>query len=65
MYIKLLSKFQQCLSSRFRDIHVNVAVKTIKQTPGQIPVVRAIFWGRGRGLKKGRGLAGAGAPVEH
>ena len=66
MYIKLLRRFQQYLFSRFRDIYVNVvAITTIKLTPGQTPVVRAVFGGRGRGLKKGRGLAGAGAPVEH
>ena len=65
MYIEVLNKFQQDLSSRLRDIDVNIIIIKIKQTPGQTPVLKAFFRGRGRGSKKGRGLAGAGAPVEH
>ena len=49
MYIEVLKKFQQDLSSRLRDIDVNIIIIKIKQTPGQTPALRAFFLGRGRG----------------
>ena len=57
MYIEMLNKFQQDLSSRLRDIDVNIIIIKIKQTPGQTPVLRAFFRGRGRGAG-GRKKAG-------